>query len=83
LIEVNSSMANLMHLAANIKEFPEPDEIECRLVERLGVLDRLDELLAEGGFELVMAYSVVVTISRSSAVEAVLVGAFSSRGGQW
>jgi translation initiation factor 2B subunit (eIF-2B alpha/beta/delta family) len=79
LIEADSLMANLMHLAANIKEFPEPYEIECCLVERLGVLDRLDELLVEAGLELVMPYSVVVTLSRSSAVEAVLVGAHNRR----
>lgn len=77
LIGANSPMANLRHLAANIKEVPELDEIEHLILERQEVLDHLDELLAGAGFDLVMEYSSVVTISRSSTVEAVLVGAFN------
>ncbi len=77
LIGANSPMANLRHLAANLKEVPDLDEIEHLLLQRQGVLDHLDQLLSDAGFDLVMPCSVVVTISRSSAVEAVLVGAFT------
>ena len=77
LIQTRSSMANLRHLAETFNEAPNLDEIEHRLLKRQGVLDCLDELLADAGHELVMPRSVVVTISRSSAVEAVLVGAFN------
>ena len=77
LIGANSPMANLRHLAAKLNEVLDLDEVEHLLLERQGVLDRLDELLVDAGFELVVPHSKVVTISRSSAVEAVLVGAFN------
>ncbi len=70
-------MANLRHLAETLTAPSNLDEIENLLLQRQRVLDHLDQLLADAGAELVMSRSRVVTISRSSAVEAVLVGAFN------
>ncbi len=77
LLRDRSSMANLVNLAAKLREVPDLDEVEHLLLQRQEILRNLDQRFSDGGFDVVMAYSVVVTISRSSAVEAVLVGAFS------
>jgi hypothetical protein len=70
-----SSMANLWRLARELNEILDLDEVEHILDTRREVLEHLNQRLSDAGFELVMPRSVVLTISRSSAVEAVLVGA--------
>jgi len=70
-----SSMANLWRLAKAFQDISDLDEVEHLLDTRREILKDLRRRLSDGGFPLVMPRSVVMTISRSSAVEAVLVGA--------
>ena len=68
-------MANLHRLATVIRHASNLEELEYRLARRRAVLERLDRLLADSGTPFVLAHRSVVTISRSSAIEAVLAGA--------
>ena len=79
LLEDRTVMANLHQLASVIREAGDLDDLQRRLVERRKVLRRLDTLLAAAGAPLVISHGSVVTISRSSAVEAVLIGAAERR----
>lgn len=71
-----SPMANLRHLAGMIEQADDLSEIERRLERRLDQLDGLGERLADVGFDWVSPKALMCTISRSSAVEAVLTGAW-------
>jgi len=70
-----SSMANLRTLADLVLSADDLDMLEDDLRSRAEVIASLDRLLAEAGCRVVSQVGRVVTISRSSAVEAVLVGA--------
>jgi translation initiation factor 2B subunit (eIF-2B alpha/beta/delta family) len=80
LRESQPIMANLRVLARMVSD-GEFDGVERRLRDRAEVLSELDERLAEAAWPRVEPLARVVTISRSSAVAAVLLGA-RSRGWQ-
>lgn len=74
LEDAHPAMANLRAAAIRLRESP-PDAVEPWARGRLAELDDLRERLAAGGWLVVSRAARVVTVSRSSAVAAVLEGA--------
>ena len=69
------AMANLRSLARRLVE-DDPAVVEARLKERLAVLDDLDRRFAANAWPHIEGRRRVLSLSRSSAVAAVLVGAW-------
>lgn len=75
LLEGQPAMANLRNLA-RLLVGRESDEVRDRLDRRWEMLTTLDERFAESAWPLIEGAETIVTISRSSAVAAVLEGAW-------
>jgi len=75
LTDGQPAMANLRRLAHELAR-PELAEVESRLRHRLAVLDELGDRLAAAAWPLLDGVPRVLTLSRSSAVAAVLLGAW-------
>ncbi len=76
LAEGQPFMANLRSLAARVGELAADEALEW-IEQRLRALDELPELLATAAWRSVESAPVVVTLSRSGAVAAVVEGAWS------
>jgi translation initiation factor 2B subunit (eIF-2B alpha/beta/delta family) len=76
LAEGQPAMANLRAMAAWMAGVESPASCVSRLVRRAAVLEQLPDRLAANSWPLVEKSQTVVTISRSSAVAAVLEGAW-------
>jgi translation initiation factor 2B subunit (eIF-2B alpha/beta/delta family) len=76
LAEGQPAMANLRAMAAWMAAVESPASCVSRLVRRAAVLEQLPDRLAANSWPLVEKSQTVVTISRSSAVAAVLEGAW-------
>jgi translation initiation factor 2B subunit (eIF-2B alpha/beta/delta family) len=76
LAEGQPAMANLRAMAAWMAAVESPASCVSRLVRRAAVLEQLPDRLAANSWPLVEKSQTVVTISRSSAVAAVVEGAW-------